>query len=102
MKKLHTFPDMVLQYAHHVRDELRTQGVEDPVITVDWMCSLNGAPHRRLVDPSVDLARQERSWRPAPWVFRDPGEAEHAGASDSGAQSTGLLSSGTSLSTSKP
>ena len=102
MKKLHTFPDMVLQYAHHVRDELRTQGVDDPVITVDWMCSLNGAPHRRLVDPSADLAREERSWRPAPWVFRDPGEAEQAGASDSGAQSTGLLSSGTSLSTSKP
>ncbi len=32
----YTFPDIVLQYVHYKRDELRAQGIRDPVITVDW------------------------------------------------------------------
>jgi Vitamin K-dependent gamma-carboxylase, lumenal domain/HTTM domain len=70
--KLHTFPDILLQYVHYKRDELRAQGIHDPIITVDWQCSLNGAPRRPLVDPTVNLATQPLSIWPAPWVIRDP------------------------------
>lgn len=106
MKKLHTFPDMVLQYVHHLRDQLRAEGIRDPVITVDWMCSLNGAPHERLVDPTVDLAAVERSWRPAKWILANPAGAAQSSEAPrhphSSAQSTGLLSKGASASTSSP
>ena len=108
MKKLHTFPDMLLVYVHHVRDRLHAEGIRDPVITVDWMCSLNGGPYERLVDPTVNLAAVERSWRPAKWILGQ--SAERAGAArasdapdgSSAGQATGLLSSGASVSTSKP
>lgn len=68
IRKLETFPDILLQYVHHHRDRLRAQGI-DPVITVDWLCSLNGAPYERLVDPAVDLAAQPRTWRHAAWLL---------------------------------
>lgn len=69
LRKLHTFPDILVQYAHYHRDRLRAEGVAAPIITADWMCSLNGAPAMRLVDPNVNLATTERSIFPAAWIL---------------------------------
>lgn len=69
LRKVFTFPDMLLQYVHYKRDELRASGA-DPVINVTWLCSLNGQPERPLVDPTADLAKAELSLWPAPWVLR--------------------------------
>lgn len=88
MRKLGTFPDIVLQYVHHHRDRLRAEGIRDPVITVDWFCSLNGRPYQRLVDPTVNLAAVERTWRRSPWILPlsdDP--ADHATEADLANQS---------------
>jgi vitamin K-dependent gamma-carboxylase len=74
VKKLNTFPDILLQYVHYKRDELRAQGI-DPIITVDWQCSLNGAPPRPLVDPHVNLAAVEDSIWPATWLVRTHDDA---------------------------
>lgn len=69
-RKLETFPDILLQYVHHHRDRLRGQGIANPVITVDWLCSLNGRPYQRVIDPTANLAEVERSWwRPARWIL---------------------------------
>jgi hypothetical protein len=67
-RKLETFPDILLQYVHILRDRRRREGV-DPEIRVDWRCSLNGRPMRALVDPEVNLAAVERTWRPATWIL---------------------------------
>lgn len=66
--KLKMFPDMLLQYVHWHRDRLRAEGI-DPVIQVDWLCSLNGAPPQRLVDPEANLAAKPRSLWPADWIL---------------------------------
>jgi vitamin K-dependent gamma-carboxylase len=71
LQKLHTFPDILLQYVHYKRDELRAQGIRDPVITVDWHCSLNGAPPQPLIDPTINLAAEQASIWPARWIVRD-------------------------------
>jgi hypothetical protein len=71
LRKLHTFPDIVLQYVHYKRDELRAHGVRDPIITVDWRCSLNGAPPQPLIDPTINLAAEEASIRPARWILHE-------------------------------
>jgi hypothetical protein len=70
MKKLYTFPDIVLQYAHLKAAELRRAGIDNPEIRVDFRCSLNGAPPRQLIDPRVDLVKQQRSIWPATWLLR--------------------------------
>lgn len=79
MIKVFTFPDMLLQYVHFKRDELRAAGA-DPEIRVEWYCSLNGAPERLLIDPAVDLARVDPSIWPAPWILRTPAESAAAAA----------------------
>jgi len=72
LAKLATFPDIMLQYVHHTRDRLKRDGVADPEIRVEWKASLNGGPVGLLLDPSVDLAKVERSWRPSPWILPKP------------------------------
>lgn len=72
--KLAMFPDILLQYVHHHRDRLRAAGVPAPQIFVDWQCSVNGAAPQPLVDPHVDLAAVERTWRPATWILPRPTE----------------------------
>lgn len=72
LAKLATFPDIMLQYVHHTRDRLRRDGIADPEIRVEWKCSLNGGPIGFLIDPEVDLAKVERTWRPAPWILPKP------------------------------
>jgi hypothetical protein len=63
-------PDMVIQFAHHLRDQFRreTQGAH-PQVFVKVLCSLNGAPPRELIDPSVDLAAERRTLWPARWIL---------------------------------
>jgi vitamin K-dependent gamma-carboxylase len=71
LRKLGTFPGMMLQYVHHHRDKLRTEGI-DPVIKVDWQCSLNGRPEAPLIDPDVDLAKVEPGWGRSDWILPYP------------------------------
>lgn len=62
-------PDMILQLAHIVADDFRARGVANPVVTVDAFASLNGAPKRRLIDPTVDLAAESDGLGPQPWIL---------------------------------
>jgi hypothetical protein len=65
-------PDMILAYAHHLRDRLAAEGVADPEIRAFAYVSLNARPAELLVDPSVDLAKVERSLSPRSWVLHHP------------------------------
>jgi vitamin K-dependent gamma-carboxylase len=66
-------PDMILAYAHHLRDRLAAEGIADPQIRAFAHVSLNGRPSELLVDPEVNLARIERSLSARSWVLRHPG-----------------------------
>jgi hypothetical protein len=52
-------PDMILQLAHHIRDEQAGNGRRVEV-NANALVRMNGRPARRLIDPEVDLARVER------------------------------------------
>lgn len=67
-KKMAGRPDMILQYAHFLRDEFARHGLGDVAIYCDSSISLNGRAPQPLVDPTVDLAKVERSLRPATWI----------------------------------
>lgn len=61
-------PDMILAFAHHLRDLYRTpDGI--PRVRAEVHVSLNGRPARLLVDPEVDLARVRRDLRPKEWLL---------------------------------
>ncbi|WP_238750240.1 HTTM domain-containing protein [Neolewinella maritima] len=72
--KMCTHPDMILQYAHHLRDQRASVG-QDVAVYGDFTVRLNGRRYQQFIDPSVDLARTEWSWMTTkPWVLPEARE----------------------------
>ncbi len=62
-------PDMLLEAAHVVAADFRARGVVEPAVYVDAFVSLNGRPMQRLIDPQVDLAREQDGLRHKAWIL---------------------------------
>jgi len=71
-RKMATRPDMILQYAHHLRDGLATEGSGDWAVHVDSKVGLNGRPLQTFIQPSVDLAGIECSASGVDWIMPRP------------------------------
>jgi hypothetical protein len=69
LRKFGARPDMVLQLAHHLADEARADGIENPEVYASVKMSLNGRKAVPMVDTSVDLAREPRNLLPARWLL---------------------------------
>ncbi len=66
--KMKSRPGLVLQFSHHLARELEAQGYRDVEVRALVRTSLNRRPHQFLIDPSVDLAAQPRTWRHDEWI----------------------------------
>jgi hypothetical protein len=71
-KELSTQPDLVLQLAHHVRDDFRAQGHDDVTVRVEALVSLNGRSAAPLIDPAVDLAHASDGLGKKSWISPEP------------------------------
>lgn len=71
-RELSSQPDLILQLAHHVRDDFRAQGHDDVVVRVEALVSLNGRPAAPMIDPAVDLARTSDGIGKASWILPEP------------------------------
>lgn len=73
-EKMKKHPDMVLQFAHHVANEIRRKTQRDVEIRAKVLVSLNGRDRQLQIDPTVNLAAQERSLLPVSWILplREP------------------------------
>ena len=67
-RQLRTQPDMILQYAHHLRDVAAARGEGRVQVYADAWASLNGRRAQRLIDPTIDLATVTDSLWAAPWI----------------------------------
>lgn len=63
-------PDLILQFAHFIRDEHRREG---RVVRVEASSrvSLNGRAHKELIQPGIDLSREERNLLPYKWIVNN-------------------------------
>ncbi len=69
-RKLLTHPDMILAYAHHLRDTYQEEWQAPVEVYADIMVRLNDDDYARMIDPDVDLARVEwKFFRPSPWIL---------------------------------
>ncbi len=66
--RMSTRPDMILQGAHWLADRYEQDAGIRPRVFARSYCSLNGRSPRPLIEPSVDLAAQERTLRHAAWI----------------------------------
>jgi hypothetical protein len=62
-------PDLLLATAHLVAADFARRGIPNVEVRADAWVSFNGRRPQRLVDPTVDLAAVERSWRHQPWIL---------------------------------
>ncbi|GAA4346197.1 HTTM domain-containing protein [Hymenobacter saemangeumensis] len=68
-KMMSTQPDMMVQFAHYLRDYYAARGVQQPRVYADAYVALNGRLSRPYIDPTVDLARQQDNLRPKSWIL---------------------------------
>ena len=76
-----TKPEMLLHYAHWLRDRYAAEGKGKVRVYADVGKSVNGKPWRRFVDPDADLAAVDgmRWLGSEPWLLR-PEPAQIAAA----------------------
>ena len=68
-KMMATQPDMILQYAHILRDHYASQGFQSPEIYVDSYVALNGRLGKPLIDSLTDLSKEKESFDHKPWIL---------------------------------
>lgn len=72
-KQMSTQPDFILEYAHYLGKQFKSQGHEPIEIYVESFVALNGRRSQPYIDPDVDLLKQYESFKPKPWIlpFKD-------------------------------
>jgi len=68
LMKVITKPDLLLIFGHYLADEKKREGYDEVEVRARAMVSLNGRAPQLLIDPNVDLAKQQVSLLPAPWI----------------------------------
>jgi hypothetical protein len=61
-------PDLILQFAHFLRDEYRKKLGKDISVYASSKVSLNGRPSMEMIKSGTDLAREKQSLRPYSWI----------------------------------
>lgn len=77
-KMMSTQPDMILQFAHHLRDIHKNKTIiegndtiviDEPIVNVSSKVSLFNKGSRQFINPDVDLAKAERGFKHKDWVL---------------------------------
>jgi hypothetical protein len=68
-KMMSTQPDMMLQYAHILRDHYETKGFRAAQVYVDSYVAVNGRLGQPLVHSLTDLSKEQESFSPKPWIL---------------------------------
>ncbi len=68
-KMMSTQPDMILQYAHFLKNKYQALGIKYPEIRVECYVTLNGSGSRLFIDKTVDLTKEEENFKPKEWIL---------------------------------
>jgi len=66
--KMSTKPDLILHFAHFLAEQKRREGYDNVEVRARVMVSLNGREPQLLIDPNVDLVKEEVSLLPVRWI----------------------------------
>ncbi|MHB1179619.1 MAG: HTTM domain-containing protein [Daejeonella sp.] len=68
-KMMSAQPDMILQYAHILRDYHAKSGFKSPQVYVDSYVTLNGRRGKVFINPNTDLAKEKESFKHKTWIL---------------------------------
>jgi hypothetical protein len=86
--KVITKPDLVLQFSHYLAEEKRREGYDNVEVRARIMATLNGRQPQLLIDPNVDLAKEQVRLLPTPWIVPLTTPLETRGKESSGSAAT--------------
>jgi Vitamin K-dependent gamma-carboxylase len=68
-KQMAMQPDMIVQFAHYLRDEYAARGMKSPSVRAEVYATLNGRPSRLYIDSTLNLAGERETFAPKRWVL---------------------------------
>ncbi|WP_340153581.1 HTTM domain-containing protein [uncultured Marivirga sp.] len=68
-KMMNTQPDMILQFAHFLRDQYQSDYNSEVEVFVESYATINGKGSRPFIDPAVNLATVKNSYQHKNWVL---------------------------------
>jgi len=68
-KMMSTQPDMILQFAHHLKNHYQKEGIESPEVRGEVYVTLNGRPSQLYIDSSIDLTQIEENFAHKEWIL---------------------------------
>ena len=72
-KQMSFQPDLILEYAHYLRNHFEAQGHQNVGVYGEVQVALNGRLSTQFIDPLVDLAQEKESFKHKTWIspFKD-------------------------------
>lgn len=72
-KQMSFQPDFILEYAHYLGDHFTSQGHKNVQVFVESYVALNGRLSQPFIDKTVDLYKEQESFKPKTWIlpFKD-------------------------------
>ena len=67
--KVTTKPDLLVHFAHFLAEEKKREGYDNVEVRAHAMVSLNGRQPQLLIDPNVDLTKEQVSLLPTRWIM---------------------------------
>ncbi len=67
-------PDLMVQFAHDLKEDYEAKGHTVDKVTAITSLSLNGKPWQTIVPPDLDLSKEERRLGHYPWIIPLKGE----------------------------
>ena len=64
-----TQPDLILQYAHIIKEEVESRDLKNPIINAEVYVTLNGTRSKLFIDPEVDLTTLQDNFKPKDWIL---------------------------------
>ena len=68
-KQMAMQPDMILQFAHFLKQHYEKKGLKDPSVRAEVYVTLNARPSKLLLDPNLDLTKIRDGWSPKTWIL---------------------------------
>ncbi|WP_313807104.1 HTTM domain-containing protein [Flavobacterium sp.] len=68
-KQMSFQPDFILEYAHYLHHYYKEAGINAPEVYVESYVALNGRLSRKYIDPKVNLAQENESFKPKNWIL---------------------------------
>lgn len=68
-KMMSTQPDMIIRYAHYLKKVYQERRIHNPEVYAEGFVALNGERSKPFINPKVNLAAQELSWRHVNYIL---------------------------------